>query len=124
MKLRKPLSGQTIRQASPSASLTEDWVASLRTAGRACCCSAKPAVVAVVTVKDRAAPDKLLISDLLLCGHHYRLSRSVLAAMGATVIDAHGAMVTTNAWTPSDGTCATTRPIEVATTLTDDPTIG
>jgi len=31
--------------------------------------------------------------DLLLCGHHYRASRAVLASVGAVVFDRTGAIV-------------------------------
>jgi len=31
--------------------------------------------------------------DLLLCGHHYRVSRAALAAIGVVVIDETGAAV-------------------------------
>jgi hypothetical protein len=33
--------------------------------------------------------------DLLLCGHHYRVSRDALAAAGAVVFDETGAIVET-----------------------------
>jgi hypothetical protein len=53
---------------------------------RACCCSASPVVVAVITpAKGRREP-----TDLLLCGHHYRASKSALEAAGATVLDLRG----------------------------------
>ena len=54
----------------------------LWTAERACCCPAKPAVVAVLP----PAPGRDHETDLLLCGHHYRASRDALAAAGATVM--------------------------------------
>jgi len=72
-----------------------DWRAA-RHAGRACCCPAKPAVIAVIPAKrGRSHP-----TDLLLCGHHYRLSRKSLAAAGATVLDLNGAPVVGDAWPP------------------------
>jgi hypothetical protein len=51
------------------------------TASRACCCPARPVVRVVMppTATRRHAV------DLLLCGHHYRVSRQALAAAGATV---------------------------------------
>jgi hypothetical protein len=62
-----------------------DWRA-VRTADRACCCPARPAIVAVIPpAAGRDHP-----TDLLLCGHHYRLSRSSLAAAGAAVFDCTG----------------------------------
>ena len=62
-----------------------DWRA-LRNANRACCCPARPAIVAVMP----SAPGRDHRTDLLLCGHHYRLSRAALAAAGAIVLDQGG----------------------------------
>jgi hypothetical protein len=50
-------------------------------ADRACCCSAR-AMVQVVMPPTPARPHR---TELLLCGHHYRVSRQALAAAGATV---------------------------------------
>ncbi len=50
---------------------------------RACCCPARP----VVRVIMPPIPGRPHAVDLLLCGHHYRVSRQVLAAAGATVSD-------------------------------------
>jgi hypothetical protein len=55
----------------------------LRTASRACCCPARPVVVAVMA----PAPGRDHPTDLLLCGHHYRASRLPLLAAGAAVYD-------------------------------------
>jgi hypothetical protein len=55
----------------------------LRTADRACCCPARPSVVAVMP----AAPGRDHPTDLLLCGHHYRVYRRALAAAGAVILD-------------------------------------
>lgn len=49
--------------------------------GPACCCPATP-VVRVVMPPTQTRPHP---TDLLLCGHHYRVSRQKLAALGATV---------------------------------------
>jgi hypothetical protein len=57
------------------------------TAERACCCPAKPAVVAVLP----PGPGRDHPTDLLLCGHHYRASRKALETAGATVL-AEGGM--------------------------------
>jgi hypothetical protein len=65
-----------------------DWDA-FRTASRACCCPAKPVVVAVMP----PAPGRDHPTDLLLCGHHYRKSCLALLAAGATVYDAAGRSV-------------------------------
>jgi hypothetical protein len=50
-------------------------------ASRACCCPARP-VVRVVMPPTAGRPHR---TDLLLCGHHYRVSSKALAAAGATV---------------------------------------
>jgi hypothetical protein len=72
-----------------------DWRAAQQ-AGRACCCPAKPVVIAIMPPKrGRKHP-----ADLLLCGHHYRASRKALAAAGATVVDLGGVPVTDDAWPP------------------------
>lgn len=52
------------------------------TAERACCCPARPVVVAVLPPR----PGRDHPTDLLLCGHHYRASRDALRAAGATVM--------------------------------------
>jgi hypothetical protein len=62
-----------------------DWRA-LRTASRACCCPARPVVVAVMP----PAPGRSHPTDLLLCAHHYRASRAALDAAGAAVFDGDG----------------------------------
>ena len=49
--------------------------------GPACCCPAHP-VVRVVMPATAARPHR---TALLLCGHHYRVSRQALAAANATV---------------------------------------
>ncbi len=59
-------------------------------AERACCCPARPAVVAVLP----PAPGRDHETDLLLCGHHYRASRDALEAAGATVMVEGGQPVT------------------------------
>ena len=48
---------------------------------RACCCPAHP----VVRVIMPSAPGRRPPVDLLLCGHHYRVSRQALAAARARV---------------------------------------
>jgi hypothetical protein len=37
-------------------------------------------------------------TELLLCGHHYRVSRQRLAAAGATIVDMDGTPVTGQTW--------------------------
>ncbi len=66
---------------------------------RACCCPGQPTVVAVIPpANGRHAP-----TELLLCGHHYRQSRTALAAVGATLLDVKGHPLTAAIWPgPSD----------------------
>jgi hypothetical protein len=64
------------------------------TAGPACCCPAKAAVL--VTMPPTRA--RLHETDLLLCGHHYRASRSALAAAGAVVRPVPGTSPDVAAW--------------------------
>jgi hypothetical protein len=52
----------------------------------ACCCPAQP----VVRVIMPATPERRHSVDLLLCGHHYRVSRQALAAVHARVEDLPG----------------------------------
>jgi hypothetical protein len=50
-------------------------------ADRSCCCPAQP----VVRVIMPPTPRRRHSVDLLLCGHHYRVSRQALAAAGAHI---------------------------------------
>ena len=60
----------------------DDAIPSREVAGTlACCCPAR-AMVQVVMPPTPARPYE---TDLLLCGHHYRASRTALAAAGAVV---------------------------------------
>jgi hypothetical protein len=54
--------------------------------GPACCCPANP-VVRVIMPATTARPHR---TELLLCGHHYRVSRQALAAANATVTELSG----------------------------------
>ena len=54
--------------------------------GPACCCPANP-VVRVIMPATAARPHR---TELLLCGHHYRVSREALAAANATVTEILG----------------------------------
>ena len=66
---------------SPQASQDDLGQAPLAVNGPACCCPATP-VVRVVLPPTLVRPHP---TDLLLCGHHYRVSRQRLAALNATV---------------------------------------
>jgi hypothetical protein len=53
---------------------------------RACCCPAPPLVRAIMP----ATPERPHPADLLLCGHHYRVSRQALIAAGARIFNLPG----------------------------------
>ena len=53
---------------------------------RACCCPAQPVVRAIMP----PTPQRAYPVDLLLCGHHYRISRRALIAAGASIYDMPG----------------------------------
>ena len=55
-------------------------------AERACCCPAR-AMVLVIMPPSAARPHQ---TELLLCGHHSRVSRQALAAAGARIRDLPG----------------------------------
>ena len=57
---------------------------------RACCCPAKPMVTVVMPPTAR----RPYPVDLLLCGHHYRVSQAALRTAGAAVYDETGVPVT------------------------------
>jgi len=54
--------------------------------GRACCCPAWP----VVQVTMPATASRPHETDLLLCAHHYRVSRPALEEAGAIVVELRG----------------------------------
>jgi hypothetical protein len=70
------------RQNARPVSYHIDWDA-LKTAGRSCCCSSRPAVLAIVP----PTPSRNHKTDLLLCMHHYRLSQQALRTAGAIMIN-------------------------------------
>ena len=63
-------------------------------ADRACCCPAT-AAVRVIMPATTARPAE---TDLLLCGHHYRVSRRALARAGAVIFELPGTAADTAAW--------------------------
>jgi hypothetical protein len=65
-----------------------------RYSGRACCCAARPAVIAVLP-PSASRPDN---TDLLFCGHHYRALLPALAAQGATILGISGHPLTMGSW--------------------------
>jgi hypothetical protein len=85
------------RGTSRPAGITFADLRAIRRAGRSCCCSARPVVVALIP----PSPGRPHQTDLLLCGHHYRASRRALAAAGATVVDLDGMPLTGGDWPPA-----------------------
>ena len=84
--LRHGKNDDRLLKAKPDAGITETdpWAARLALAPRACCCPARPAVIAIMPARNgRPEP-----TDLLLCGHHYRIAEAGLKAAGAVI---HGA---------------------------------
>jgi hypothetical protein len=73
------------RSATASALLHDDTIeaGSPVALGPACCCPANP-VVRVIMPATAARPHR---TELLLCGHHYRVSRQALAAANATIAE-------------------------------------
>ena len=65
-----------------------------RYADRACCCLAQPAVMAVMPPVGGRRPE----TELLLCWHHYRVSKTALAAAGATILDMRGQRLEGDYW--------------------------
>jgi hypothetical protein len=86
-----PLDSAPVAAGPEATSYDIDWD-TLRSAGRACCCLAKPAVVVIML----AGPGRPHPTDLLLCGHHYRVSRKALAAAGAVAFSPDGVPVPAN----------------------------
>jgi hypothetical protein len=70
--------GQPGRAAGRQAGGPVDWAA-VRRASHACCCPAKPVAVVVMP----PAPGRPEPVELLLCGHHYRVSARALSEAGA-----------------------------------------
>jgi len=70
-----------------------------RYADRACCCLAQPAVIAVMPPRGGRQAE----TDLLLCGHHYRVSKAALAAADATIRDMTGHVLEYGDWPGDSG---------------------
>ena len=62
--------------------------------GRACCCPAK-AAVRVIMPPAQGRPGE---TDLLLCGHHYLVSRRALTSAGASVNELPGTSPDVASW--------------------------
>jgi hypothetical protein len=72
------------------------WLSEAPTAStsNACCCPAKPAVRVIMP----PSPARPHATELLLCAHHYRVSRAALAAAKAIVRELPGTPRDIAAW--------------------------
>jgi hypothetical protein len=84
-KLSSPHMTDPLPATAPPNVLLVNWRA-VRKAGRACCCTARPMVVALMP----PVPGRPHRTELLLCGHHFRGSKPALAAADAVVVDMNG----------------------------------
>jgi hypothetical protein len=60
-----------------------EWLSQLASTDRACCCTAKPVVIAVMP-QTAQRPHPI---ELLLCGHHHHVSKEALETAGAVTYD-------------------------------------
>jgi hypothetical protein len=74
-------SGRTAHSDPPERATPKPWLAD-----PACCCPAWP-VVRVILPATASRPHE---ADLLLCAHHFRVSRQALDDAGAVVIELPG----------------------------------
>jgi hypothetical protein len=83
MKPRFPLTGADSDAPGTGTPLCDDLLPDSRVwrEDRACCCPGQP----VVRVIMPPTPERRHSVDLLLCGHHYRVSRSALTTAGARI---------------------------------------
>ena len=86
MKPRFPRIGADVVAPESDCPLDESLPTSSFHAARACCCPAQP----VVRVIMPPTAERRHSVDLLLCGHHYRVSRRALAAARARIEDLPG----------------------------------
>ncbi len=63
-------------------------------AGSACCCPARPAVRVIMP----PSPSRPRSTEILLCGHHYRVSRAALSAARAVVYELAGTPQDITSW--------------------------
>jgi hypothetical protein len=83
-------------KASAAPTGPDDWGSwlSKEPVGSACCCPARPAVRVIMP----PCPARPHMTELLLCGHHYRVSRAALAAAKAVVRELPGTPEDVAAW--------------------------
>jgi hypothetical protein len=91
-RMRRAETPTTEQETSPEPEAI--YTPAARYAGRACCCEARPAVIAVMP----PSAGRLAATDLLLCAHHYRALLPALAAQGATILGMNGHPLAARAW--------------------------
>ena len=93
LRLHRPVRRDAADRGVVARSDFIDWRA-LRLADRSCCCLARPVVIVIMPpTRERAHQ-----TDLLLCGHHYRVSRQALAAASAGIFSRNGTPITSDIW--------------------------
>jgi hypothetical protein len=75
--------GTGLVKSTSAANEATNMAAAIQVADRACCCLAKPVVMVVLPPTNRR-PHPV---DLLLCGHHYHVSKDALATATAKIFD-------------------------------------
>ena len=96
-RFRQPSAGRVEATAGPSDATAPHGPAAGLT-DQACCCVAR-AVVRVVMPPAAGRPHE---TELLLCGHHYRVSRTALTAANARVYELAGNFADPSAWFHDD----------------------
>lgn len=75
-----------VAEEPPDPVVSGVYVRALIAADHACCCTAKPAVMAIMP----PSPTRRHRTELLLCMHHFRMASQGLENAGAIVLDAGG----------------------------------
>lgn len=83
---RRGADGGSTSESGKLLPVPSQWSSPLCDESRACCCPAQP-VARVVMPPANGRQHRV---ELLLCGHHYRVSHETLATAGATVQDFPG----------------------------------
>jgi hypothetical protein len=95
-RFRPSPAGQVESAAGLFDAAAQRWPAT-SLSGQACCCVAQAVVRVVMPSAGRPRE-----AELLLCGHHYRISRVALAAADATVSELPGSADDPDAWFHGD----------------------
>jgi len=93
-RFRHPSAQGSTAVQRPASDIATTPAAPADLGGRACCCSAR-AVVRVIMPPTSARAHE---TELLLCGHHYRVSRHALEAVSAAICALPGTSPDSAAW--------------------------